>query len=482
MSDWARYQALVKKRQALHGQYADCKLELKIIEEHPDLYTPDQIAAFSTQMTSVLTALNAAMQEEEDFAKAHPDVLMGPGAAVVDWRHDLQTNSKGIPYACLANISIILRHDAEYQGQLRYNLFSKHIEVGAQETDQYGRIQRTRQWIDNDNFKLASYLLKHYRMVVTSPSQCANAVEEVAHESSYDPILTWLQGLPPWDKEDRLSTFFEDYCEVPKDEYTQHCGRSLFLSLVARAYNPGCQVDTTIVLQGPEGARKTSLCRLLGGPWFREIVLSFDSKDFYQTLGQTWLGELAELDSFKRSEQTRIKAMLTTKTDTYRPSYGRYEIEQPRRAVFVGTTNDLEFLVDPHGGRRFFPITVGTINLDAIAAVLPQLFAEARDRFHAGESWWEESPEVHTEAVTRRENVREIDPWEATIAQYCRTAAGAISMMDILGSMCLAIPTERQSRVHSTRAGLILHKLGYVKTRPQNPVTGKREYVYTKDP
>ena len=483
-SPWKIFRQLTEERQKIQGQYADCKTELNIAERHPDLYPPEEVKALIHKEAEVIAVLREAAEKEEEFSKAHPEVLQpggNPETEEPEWKQELQTNNKGQPYACLANIAIILRNVEEYKDKLRFNLFSGHIEFGPQMADAYGRIQTSRQWTDTDDYTLASYLLKHFRMVVTSPVQCTHAVLQVAHEAEYDPILSWLKGLPAWDGVDRLSSFFEDYCEVSKDAYSQHCGRILFLSLVARAYRPGCQVDTTIVLQGPEGARKTSLCRILGGPWFREITLSFESKDFYQALARTWLGELAELDSFKRSEQTRIKAMLTTTEDIYRASYGRYEVAHPRRAVFIGTTNDFEFLVDPHGGRRFFPVSVGMINLEAVSQVLLQLFAEARERFERGESWWEESAEVRGQAVVRREIVREIDPWESTIAMFCERHPGNIQMVDILGSLCLNIPTERQTRAQSTRAGVILHKLGYVKTRPTNPTTGNREYVYVKE-
>jgi predicted P-loop ATPase len=263
---------------------------------------------------------------------------------------------------------------------------------------------------------------------------------------------------------------------VERSPYAAFCGKSFFLSLVARAYAPGCQVDTSIVLQGPEGAKKTSLCRLIGGPWYRGITLSFDSKDLFTSLKQCWLGELAELDSFARSGQARIKALLTTIEDSYRPPYGRYEIEQKRRTVFLGTTNDPCYLVDPHGARRFYPMAVKGIRVEKAAAVLPQLFAEARDRYKAGENWWEESEAVREEAQEAREQVREMDPWENLITKYAQQWPGTIHMVDIFGSLCLNVPPERQTRAMETRIGTVMHRLGYIKKRRG---TGKdREYEY----
>src|SRR5262249_39413355 len=110
---------------------------------------------------------------------------------------------------------------------------------------------------------------------------------------------------------------------------------------------------------------------------------------------------------------------------------------------------------------------------DAVAAALPQIFAEARDRYKRGESWWQESDEVRCEAADKREGVREIDPWEATIAQFAISNPGSLHMADILGSACLNIPAERQTSAQSTRAGLILHRLGY--ERKQRRIPGNKE-------
>jgi predicted P-loop ATPase len=397
------------------------------------------------------------------------------------WHKDLLTNIAGKPMACSSNIAMILRNTSLYKDHLRYNIFAGHVEYGDPVYDEFGRSLMGHRWSDNDDALLAEYLNREHKMLVTSLTHCSQAVEQIAKETEYDPVVAWLDGLPTWDGIDRLDSFFEDHCEVPKTPYSQFCGRSLFVSLVARAYFPGCQVDTVLVLQGEEGAKKTSLCRLLGGPWYKAITLSFESKDLYQSLRRTWLGELAELDSFARSGQARIKAILSTMEDSYRPPYGRHEIDQKRRSVFLGTTNDPAYIVDPHGARRFLPLEVGTINLESVADALLQLFAEASHRFKEGDTWWQESDEVKIEAIDKREIVREADPWESIIEQYATTHPGELFMTDIFGSLCLNIPSERQTRAQMTRAGVILHRLGYLRIRRREPGNAeKRQYVYVK--
>jgi len=397
------------------------------------------------------------------------------------WQRGLLTNQQGHPIACPANIALILRFTPIWRGLLKYDQFGGYVEYGPCQYDAFGRSEGAHRWTDTDDGKLADYLRAEYHMPVSHLTHCTQAVENVAHDDEYDPIVSWLEELPEWDQVDRLGSFFEDFCQVEKSPYAAFCGTSLFLSLVARAYSPGCQVDTVLVLQGPEGARKTSLCRLLGGPWYKAITLSFESKDLFTSLRRTWLGELAELDSFARSGQARIKALITTMDDTYRPPYARNEINQPRRSVFIGTTNDPAYLVDPHGARRFFPLKVGYINIEGICGVLAQLFAEARDRYKAGETWWDTPPDVAAIAEERRDIAREADPWEAPIGDWVTKHSGEILMTDIMGSLCLNIPDERRTRAFMTRIGTILHGLGYEKQQRRSSADWRqREYYYTK--
>lgn len=69
-----------------------------------------------------------------------------------------------------------------------------------------------------------------------------------------------------------------------------------------------------------------------------------------------WCVELAELDALKHSDGARLKAFMTRTNDRYRPPFGRSVVDVPRQRVFAGTANEDEYLRDPTGGRRFWPV------------------------------------------------------------------------------------------------------------------------------
>ncbi len=101
-----------------------------------------------------------------------------------------------------------------------------------------------------------------------------------------------------------------------------------------------------------------------------------------------WIIELSELDSLSHSEVARIKAFMSRTTDRFRPPYGMRLVESPRQCIFAGTVNHSTYLRDETGGRRFWPIACGRIDVDALARDRDQLWAEAKARFEGGAVWW----------------------------------------------------------------------------------------------
>jgi len=96
---------------------------------------------------------------------------------------------------------------------------------------------------------------------------------------------------------------------------------------------------------------------VLGGEWFTDSPVDMENKDGMLLLGKTWIVKLAELGSMARARNhTAVKAFISRQVDAYRPPYGRVTVEVPRTSVFVGTTNEDEFLTDATGNRRYWPI------------------------------------------------------------------------------------------------------------------------------
>jgi predicted P-loop ATPase len=193
------------------------------------------------------------------------------------------------------------------------------------------------------------------------------------------------------------------------------------------------------------------------------------SKDAALHLRGKWLIEIAELHSFGRSEVDALKAFITRRTDIYRPPYGRNEVHQPRQCVFIGTTNDQAYLTDPTGGRRYWPVLTGEIDVELLRSWRDQLFAEALARLRRGEKWWPEG-EFETQHIIPEQNQRfEGDAWEEPIATFLANLGKRETTIYDVALEALKFDTDRVGTADQRRIIKIFQYLGWRRAaRTQN--------------
>jgi predicted P-loop ATPase len=216
-----------------------------------------------------------------------------------------------------------------------------------------------------------------------------------------------------------------------------------------------------LILEGPQGAMKSTACRILAGEeHFSDNLPDLSRGDAVRLsmhLRGKWLVEIAELSSFNKAETHTLKEFITQAVERYTPKYGREEVREPRQCVFVGTTNESVYLRDPTGARRFWPVTVSTIDLEALAQDRDQLLAEAMHEFRAGAQWWPDR-EFEAEHIAPQQEARyEADPWQEVIETYLRVQqTERISAIDVLrlalGLETPRIGTPEQRRVKNDNA------------------------------
>jgi putative DNA primase/helicase len=208
-------------------------------------------------------------------------------------------------------------------------------------------------------------------------------------------LREWLQGLK-WDGTPRLNKWLPQVLATAPQVrfgwrqrwYLELIGRYIVLAHVARAMNPGCKLDCSIVLDGPGGTGKSRLVRtLVGNDLFSDEHFNVRG-NAGAVLQGLWAYELAELDSFRRVDREAIKALLTSNSDRYRAPYARQVEAHPRQCVIWCTTSSARYLQDEIGNRRFWPVHVpASVDIDWLEENRAQLFAEATQRFMKGESY-----------------------------------------------------------------------------------------------
>lgn len=204
------------------------------------------------------------------------------------------------------------------------------------------------------------------------------AFDQLAFENSYHPVRDYLNQLE-WDGVERLDKFLIDYirCIGPK-EYIKAVGRKTLVAAIARIMKPGCKFDHMLILEGYQGIGKSTALNILGGEWFTDALGSIAHKDYIQSLEGNWIVEMGELATMGYDQNNSIKGFMSRKVDRARPAYGRTTDNFPRQCVIIGTTNDKEYLKDPSGNRRYWPVEVTSIDLKKLKEDRDQLFAEAK--------------------------------------------------------------------------------------------------------
>ena len=304
-------------------------------------------------------------------------------------------------------------------------------------------------WTDYDDIKAAEWC-QHQGLHIP-PAVAMDASLAVARDRKpyHHPVVEYLKGLT-WDKEPRINHWLTDYLGAKNDDYSRAVAAKWMISAVRRVFEPGCQADYTIVLEGAQGKRKsTALRTLIGSEWFSDDITDIGSKDSAIQLQGKWVVELAELDAFRRAEITTIKAWLVRREDHFRPPYGRRAEDFPRQNVFAASTNKDDWGMDDTGLRRFWPIRCGEIKIDALAAVRDQLWAEAYARHTEKEATYF-SDFMEGRAAAQQDERQSIDVWQERVIEAARSiilnSSGA-SVHEILTWM--KVPIERQDQSHA---------------------------------
>jgi predicted P-loop ATPase len=312
----------------------------------------------------------------------------------------------------------------------------------------------------------------------TTPSTEAvrDSVRAVASRNEIDSAIRWLREVvPTWDGIKRIEHFYPQYLGTEETEYSRSLGLYTWTAMAARTLDPGHKVDMMPIWVGAQGVGKsTAIATMVCDPsHFGEISLHLKNEDLYRLMKGKILGEIAELHGMKTREIESIKAFLTSTTNVWIEKFKEHDHRYKRRTLFIGTANGDDFLADSTGSRRFLPIWVGEIDLEAVERDREQLWAEARELFDRGGLAYGQAERL---AQDEHHKFKAHDPWHEDIEAYVHSidphsqwgyarAQVGVTTTQVLRE-CICVETSKMDKRFEMRVSDVLRELGLTK-RPE---------------
>lgn len=369
------------------------------------------------------------------------------------WKGQLQLGERGVKKN-LTNLMLHLRHLPTMGANFRFNELSGNIEWQGDEIQDTSYID-IRLEIENAGF-------------APSEKDIPLGVQRVAQDNRYNPVEQYLGGLK-WDGKPRVDQWLQTIFRADDTPITRAFGRMFLISAVARALDPGAKVDTMLILEGKQGIKKSSaVAALFGDDFVLNGLPAFKGNEAGLSLQGRWAVDLGELGGMNKTDVRTVKNFLSLTMDTYRPIWGRHYINRPRRVVFIGSTNESDYLRDSTGARRFWPVACRTVNLELLRARRDQLWAEAVQLWTAGEIWWiDKGSALDRDAEEIQAERYADDVWAPNIDQYLiqpeTQMRVCVTVAEILHDM--GVKVDRRDAQAESRVAAHLSHNGWARVR-----------------
>ena len=337
-----------------------------------------QVRAKELGITKAISSMMAAYKKQDRQLENQHKRLVAKRDCVIPLKYD----EKGALCVTIDNFLLVMRNDAFYDG-VRYNLL-----LNAPEIHEGGEIRR---WSDADSSQSRHFIETYYQ--INDKQKHKDALQILFSEREYNPIRDIVDYLV-WDGVSRVEEFLAKWMRADDTEYTREVSRLIFAGGIHRLYNPGCKFDDVPVLIGTsQGEGKSTIVRWLAmNDQFYSEITEIEGQRGREQLEGAWICEIAELLALtKAREQEAVKSYITRQRDKGRKAYGEFVDDPPRRCIFIGTTNNEQFLKDKTGNRRFYPVTVNSSaywlydHEQECRDYIIQCWAEAKARYDKGE-------------------------------------------------------------------------------------------------
>lgn len=358
---------------------------------------------------------NAVYDFNEDYEEENelPDLP----EVDLEWAEGLEVDTRGKYLSSAHNLNLIFDNDSRLKHRFKFNEFDNKRYV--MNSMPWRKISEPEPIRNVDYAGVRNYIECTYG--ITGIMKIEDAISLEFQKQSFHPIKDYMLSLK-WDRKQRVDTILIDYFGAEETLYSKEAIRKILVAAVARLFEPGKKFDLVLTLVGEQGCGKSTLIDKLGKGWSSDTFTTVTGKESFEQLQGAWLIEMAELSGLRKAEVESIKHFISKREDTFRPAYARAPETFKRQCVFFGTTNNINFLRDPTGNRRFMPVDVRVDHVkksifDIPDSEIDQIWAEAYFLYKKGEKLYL-SNEANTTAKQEQKQHSAIDSRSGVISEF----------------------------------------------------------------
>ena len=353
---------------------------------------------------------------------------------------------------------------------LRYNMVTHQTEVHLL-TDFGDDLSKPAEW-QRMSDRIENSLWKDLSKEKPVRMQDLHHVIESDYVAAYHPFRFYLEHLPPWTEEQGdniMELSLSVNVKGDSDEQFLFAAylKKWLVAMVASWMDDKVVNNVMLVLIGEQGAYKTTWFAHLLPPQLREYFYTktnsgMVSKDDLLTLSQYGLMCWEELDSMQLKELNKLKAAMTMPSINERAAYARHHENRPHLASFCGTGNNVQFLSDPTGTRRWLPFEVVSIESPLSQPFNYEgIYSEAYALYRQGFRYWFDKNEIlqlaqHNKQFETAQSANEL------IDEFFRKPVGIEGGDFLPASVILQlIGGANMKELSSTKVGRALTEMGF---------------------
>lgn len=453
-----------------------CEAALLVVRNVPQGTSDEQIAEVMLGCASIM-GLKPRLGEIIQGAKKHLEKLRVADVArrpPDEFRLEDSGPRAGMPVAkCERNIRVGLN---KLGVSFRYNLFTNKKLIMRDDVEEVYQDHHTEQ--------LLNEFERTFDIIVEEP-YFRRTCNVIARENSFHPVRDYLDSLPteiPDEYADLAETWLIRYAGAEDSPYVRAVSRLMLVAAVRRIRQPGCLFQEMLILETPEqGKGKSEGLRALVPDelWFTDnFTLHDDAKKMLeQTIGK-WIIEAAELKGFLRMSDDSVKQYLSRRADEARMAYGHEPLHKLREFVIFGTINDLEYLKDLTGNRRYWPMRIVQFDVKGIIEVRDMLWAVASrlEQEHPEPEYIRLDPSLYAAATAEQEKRRMIGSVELRLRDALEDVTGAFQIQEVYP---IAGYEDRDpSKAQQQEIVSVLQAIGFIRERLT--IGGKQRWYYVR--